>query len=82
MESGINSKVGDSMEGVTTENDSSNLASLKSCFATAKLRNIDGKILGKDGKPMRKAVRQVGFEDPTRVLEDNNESIFEKEPTV
>ncbi|GKB49256.1 zinc knuckle CX2CX4HX4C containing protein [Tanacetum coccineum] len=70
------------MEGVSTGNDPSNLASLKSCFATAKLRNIDGKILGKDGKPMRKAVRQVGFEEPTRVLEDNNESNFEKEPTV
>ncbi|GJZ58743.1 RNA-directed DNA polymerase, eukaryota, reverse transcriptase zinc-binding domain protein, partial [Tanacetum coccineum] len=31
---------------------------------------------------MRKVVRQVGFEEPTRVLEDNNESNFEKEPTV
>ncbi|GKC74117.1 hypothetical protein Tco_1120000 [Tanacetum coccineum] len=31
---------------------------------------------------MRKVVWQVGFEEPTRVLEDNNESNFEKEPTV
>nr|GEX62178.1 hypothetical protein [Tanacetum cinerariifolium] len=38
---------------------------LQSSFAN-KIRNVDGKILGKDGKSMRKAIR---FVKPVRVLE-------------
>ncbi|GKA89379.1 hypothetical protein Tco_0811191, partial [Tanacetum coccineum] len=36
------------------------IKSLRSCFKASKIRNIDGKILGKDGKPMI-ATRQVQF---------------------
>nr|GEU56224.1 RNA-directed DNA polymerase, eukaryota, reverse transcriptase zinc-binding domain protein [Tanacetum cinerariifolium] len=36
---------------------------LRSSFAS-KIRNVDGKILGKDGKPMRRAIR---FVEPVRV---------------
>nr|GEY46943.1 hypothetical protein [Tanacetum cinerariifolium] len=38
---------------------------LRSSFAS-KIRNVDGKILGKDGRPMRKAIR---FQQPVKVGE-------------
>nr|GEX21161.1 hypothetical protein [Tanacetum cinerariifolium] len=38
---------------------------LRSSFAS-KIRNVDGKILGKDGRPMRKAIR---FQEPVKVGE-------------
>nr|GEX79091.1 hypothetical protein [Tanacetum cinerariifolium] len=47
---------------------------LRSSFVS-KIRNVDGKILGKDGKPMRKAIR---FQEPAKVMEhvSNDQVIF------
>nr|GEU52723.1 hypothetical protein [Tanacetum cinerariifolium] len=55
---------------------------IKSCFATSKLRNVDGKILGKDGKPMRKVVRHVGFQEATKVSVEKNDDTNKDDATV
>ncbi|GKB90549.1 hypothetical protein Tco_0962821 [Tanacetum coccineum] len=44
------------------ENDNIKETILRSCLA-ARIKNIDGKILGKDGKPLRTAFRRVQFDN-------------------
>ncbi|GKG07584.1 hypothetical protein Tco_0330553, partial [Tanacetum coccineum] len=44
------------------ENDNVKETTLRSCLG-ARIKNIDGKILGKDGKPLRTAFRRVQFDN-------------------
>ncbi|GKC64550.1 hypothetical protein Tco_1097148, partial [Tanacetum coccineum] len=38
------------------------------CSFASKIQNVDGKILGKDGKPMRKAIRSQGHKDASEIF--------------
>ncbi|GJV53260.1 reverse transcriptase domain-containing protein [Tanacetum coccineum] len=46
------------------------------CDLASKITNIDGKIIGKDGKPLR-SVRRVVFQDPITVTEVNKADVAE-----
>ncbi|GJS20322.1 reverse transcriptase domain-containing protein [Tanacetum coccineum] len=46
------------------------------CDLASKITNIDGKIIGKDGKPLR-SVRRVVFQDPITVTEVNKAGVAE-----
>ncbi|GKA21382.1 hypothetical protein Tco_0701371 [Tanacetum coccineum] len=41
------------------ENNDSGVTTLRSCLKVTKVRSIDGKILGKDGNPMRSVLRVI-----------------------
>ncbi|GJV05010.1 hypothetical protein Tco_1338579 [Tanacetum coccineum] len=52
------------------DNNDSGVPTLRSCLKATKVRSIDGKILGKDGKPM-KPVRHVSMAEKENVSLDN-----------